>query len=147
MGWRRRPRQVGSCYGDGARHRGTRQGGAELASGTPLETSKGPQREMCIASIIFTACEELVLDRLRYGEDLNLDAIATTLHDLLQMYEEERESLSASIAHSNQKVDVVTYGGPLRSILLYLTHTCPSCISCGFVGVCFCVALFLPISL
>ena len=87
------------------------------------------------------------MERLGYGEDMSLDAIAETLKDLLEVYEEERDVLSAAVTQSNQEVAVVTYEGPLRSIPLYLTHTCPSCISCGVVGVWFCAFLFPPISL
>jgi hypothetical protein len=40
---------------------------------------------------------------MSYGEDLNIDAIAATLHDLVLIYEEERAVLEANQLEHNKQ--------------------------------------------
>ena len=65
---------------------------------------KGPHQEMWMARSILDTCSELVQQRLQYGEDMSVDAIAQTLDELLKLYEEERVVIAASVTRINAMV-------------------------------------------
>ena len=57
-----------------------------------------------MARSILDTCSELVQQRLQYGEDMSVDAIAQTLDELLKVYEEERVVIAASVTRMNAMV-------------------------------------------
>ena len=66
-------------------------------------TLKGPQQELFMAQSILNVCESVVSERLTLGEDMDIAAIAETIGDLLEIYEEERAAVAATIDEHNRQ--------------------------------------------
>jgi hypothetical protein len=66
-------------------------------------TLKGPQQELFMAQSILNVCESVVSERLTLGEDMQIAAIAQTIGDLFEIYEEERAAIAATIDEQNRQ--------------------------------------------